>query len=79
MKILFVIFGFALLLLAGCTQKTQTEKKEDKTTMTTPPATTDLASVGDADQKVSENDLPPTSPEDDNDTKDLDKMINELG
>ena len=79
MKTLFAIFGFVLLLLAGCTQKTQTEKKEDKTTVTTPPATTDLASVGDADQKVNENYLPLTSPEDDNDTKELDKMINELG
>ena len=79
---LFAIFGFALLLLLGCTQygqQNKMEKKEDKMNVspaTPPPA--ESASLGEGDQKLKEDDLPPDLPQDE-DEKELDKMLNELG
>jgi len=82
MKILFVILGAVLLLLAGCAQGEQ--KKDEKSANTqpqAPPATppaAEPASVGEGDQKLGESDLPPSLPEDEEDEKELNKMVDDL-
>jgi len=83
MKILFVILGAVLLLLAGCAQGEQKkdEKSADVTKPQAPPATppaAEPASVGEGDQKLGESDLPPSLPEDEEDEKELNKMVDDL-
>lgn len=77
---LFAIFGFIILLLAGCAQqpknglKETTPVVENKTTEAALPA----AGIGEGDQQVSDEDAA-QSAEDQNATEELDQLITELG
>ena len=75
-KVLFLVIGLAILLLAGCAQKTDGQATGGKTASPAPTAPPQTI-VGDGDQSVSDDDA--KAAEDDEDLKELEKLTGELG